>query len=137
MPRGTAFSARDERRMEAVAAHLGHTLSKLEPELALDDDRDRRAVPAWKVNHPLEVRPVSAVTVPIEAAWKRGLLGATEAAAIGAAGAGSRGAAPESVRPAMAAPPVPTTPAEFDKFTREEIARWSKAVKEYNIQPDF
>jgi tripartite-type tricarboxylate transporter receptor subunit TctC len=33
--------------------------------------------------------------------------------------------------------PVPTTPAEFDKFTREEIARWSKAVKEYNIQPDF
>jgi tripartite-type tricarboxylate transporter receptor subunit TctC len=33
--------------------------------------------------------------------------------------------------------PVPTTPAEFDKFTRQEIARWSKAVKEYNIQPDF
>jgi len=23
------------------------------------------------------------------------------------------------------------------EFTREEIARWSKAVKEYNIQPDF
>jgi len=33
--------------------------------------------------------------------------------------------------------PIPTTPAEFDKFTRQEIARWSKAVKEYNIQPDF
>jgi len=33
--------------------------------------------------------------------------------------------------------PVPTTPAEFDKFMRAEIARWSKAVKEYNIKPDF
>jgi tripartite-type tricarboxylate transporter receptor subunit TctC len=33
--------------------------------------------------------------------------------------------------------PVPTTPAEFDKFTREEIARWSKAVKEYGIKADF
>lgn len=33
--------------------------------------------------------------------------------------------------------PVPTTPAEFDKFTRAEIARWSKAVKEYGIKGDF
>jgi len=33
--------------------------------------------------------------------------------------------------------PVPTTPAEFDKFMRAEIVRWSKAVKEYNIKPDF
>lgn len=33
--------------------------------------------------------------------------------------------------------PVPTTPVEFDKFMRAEIARWSKAVKEYNIKPDF
>ncbi len=33
--------------------------------------------------------------------------------------------------------PVPTTPAEFDKFMRAEIARWSKAVKQYNINPDF
>lgn len=33
--------------------------------------------------------------------------------------------------------PVPTTPAEFDKFMRGEISRWSKAVKEYNIKPDF
>jgi len=33
--------------------------------------------------------------------------------------------------------PVPTTPAEFDKFTRDEIARWSKAVKEYGIKADF
>lgn len=33
--------------------------------------------------------------------------------------------------------PVPTTPAEFDKFTRQEIARWSKAVKEYGIKADF
>ena len=33
--------------------------------------------------------------------------------------------------------PVPTTPAEFDKFMRAEIARWSKAVKQYNIKPDF
>jgi hypothetical protein len=32
---------------------------------------------------------------------------------------------------------VPTTPAEFDKFMRAEIVRWSKAVKEYNIKPDF
>lgn len=33
--------------------------------------------------------------------------------------------------------PVPTTPAEFDKFMRAEITRWSKAVKQYNIKPDF
>lgn len=33
--------------------------------------------------------------------------------------------------------PVPTSPAEFDKFMRGEIARWSKAVKQYNIKPDF
>lgn len=33
--------------------------------------------------------------------------------------------------------PVPTTPAEFDRFTRQEIARWSKAVKEYGIKADF
>jgi tripartite-type tricarboxylate transporter receptor subunit TctC len=30
--------------------------------------------------------------------------------------------------------PVPTTPAEFDKFMRAEIARWGKAVKEYGIK---
>ena len=29
--------------------------------------------------------------------------------------------------------PVPTTPAEFDKFMRAEIERWSKAVKAYGI----
>ena len=29
--------------------------------------------------------------------------------------------------------PVPTTPAEFDKFMRAEIDRWSKAVKAYGI----
>lgn len=33
--------------------------------------------------------------------------------------------------------PVPTTPAQFDKFMRAEIARWGKAVKQYNIKPDF
>jgi tripartite-type tricarboxylate transporter receptor subunit TctC len=33
--------------------------------------------------------------------------------------------------------PVPTTPAEFDKFMRAEIVRWSKAVKEFNVKPDF
>jgi tripartite-type tricarboxylate transporter receptor subunit TctC len=33
--------------------------------------------------------------------------------------------------------PVPTTPEQFDKFMRAEIARWSKAVKQYNIKPDF
>ncbi len=33
--------------------------------------------------------------------------------------------------------PVPTTPAEFDKFMRAEITRWSQAVKQYNIKPDF
>lgn len=33
--------------------------------------------------------------------------------------------------------PVPTTPAEFDKFMRAEIARWSKAVKQYGIKADF
>ncbi|MGV3629380.1 MAG: Bug family tripartite tricarboxylate transporter substrate binding protein [Betaproteobacteria bacterium] len=33
--------------------------------------------------------------------------------------------------------PVPTTPAEFDKFMRAEIERWGKAVKQYNIKPDF
>ncbi len=33
--------------------------------------------------------------------------------------------------------PVPTTPAEFDKFMRSEIARWGKAVKEYGIKADF
>lgn len=33
--------------------------------------------------------------------------------------------------------PVPTTPVEFDKFTRAEIARWSRAVKEYGIKADF
>ncbi len=32
--------------------------------------------------------------------------------------------------------PVPTTPAEFDKFMRAEIARWSKAVKTYGISGD-
>jgi CRP-like cAMP-binding protein len=76
LPRGTAFSSRDEKRMETVAAHLGHTLSKLEPELALDNDRDSRAVPAWKVTNPLEIAPMSAVNVPVEAAFKKGMLGA-------------------------------------------------------------
>jgi tripartite-type tricarboxylate transporter receptor subunit TctC len=33
--------------------------------------------------------------------------------------------------------PVPTSPAEFDKFMRAEIVRWGKAVKQYNIKPDF
>ena len=33
--------------------------------------------------------------------------------------------------------PVPTTPEQFDKFMRAEITRWSKAVKQYNIKPDF
>ncbi len=33
--------------------------------------------------------------------------------------------------------PTPTTPAEFDKFMRSEIDRWGKAVKAYNIKPDF
>jgi tripartite-type tricarboxylate transporter receptor subunit TctC len=33
--------------------------------------------------------------------------------------------------------PVPTTPAEFDKFMRSEIERWTKAVKEYGIKADF
>ena len=33
--------------------------------------------------------------------------------------------------------PVPTTPAQFDKFMRAEIERWGKAVKQYNIKPDF
>ncbi len=32
--------------------------------------------------------------------------------------------------------PVPTTPAEFDKFMRAEITRWSKAVKTYGISGD-
>ena len=32
--------------------------------------------------------------------------------------------------------PVPTTPAEFDKFMRTEIERWGKAVKEYGIKAD-
>lgn len=77
LPRGTAFSSRDEKRMQAVAAHLGHTLSKLEPEMALDDDRDRRAVPAWKVQHPLEIVPLSALSVPVESAFKKGMLGST------------------------------------------------------------
>jgi len=33
--------------------------------------------------------------------------------------------------------PVPTTPAEFDKFMRSEIERWSKAAKAYGIKADF
>ncbi len=33
--------------------------------------------------------------------------------------------------------PVPTTPEQFDKFMRAEIVRWGKAVKQYNIKPDF
>lgn len=32
--------------------------------------------------------------------------------------------------------PTPTTPEAFDKFTRAEIARWSKAVKEYGIKAE-
>ncbi len=32
--------------------------------------------------------------------------------------------------------PVPTTPAEFEKFMRSEIDRWSKAVKQYGIKAD-
>ena len=32
--------------------------------------------------------------------------------------------------------PVPTTPAEFDKFMRSEIDRWGKAVKEYGIKAE-
>jgi tripartite-type tricarboxylate transporter receptor subunit TctC len=32
--------------------------------------------------------------------------------------------------------PVPTTPAEFDKFMRAEIVRWGKAVKQYDIKPE-
>jgi len=32
--------------------------------------------------------------------------------------------------------PVPTTPAEFEKFMRSEIDRWSKAVKTYGISGD-
>ena len=33
--------------------------------------------------------------------------------------------------------PVPTTPAEFDKFMRAEIDRWSKAVKAYGITAEM
>lgn len=33
--------------------------------------------------------------------------------------------------------PVPTTPAEFDKFMRAEIERWSKAVRAYGVKADF
>ena len=33
--------------------------------------------------------------------------------------------------------PVPTTPAEFDKFMRAEIERWSKAVKAYGITAEM
>ncbi len=33
--------------------------------------------------------------------------------------------------------PVPTSPAEFDKFMRSEIARWSKAVKTYGITAEM
>ena len=32
--------------------------------------------------------------------------------------------------------PTPTTPEEFGKFMRAEIARWSKAVKEYGIKAE-
>ncbi len=32
--------------------------------------------------------------------------------------------------------PVPTTPAEFDKFMRAEIERWGKAVKAYGIKAE-
>lgn len=32
--------------------------------------------------------------------------------------------------------PVPTTPAEFEKFMRSEIERWGKAVKQYGIKAD-
>ncbi len=33
--------------------------------------------------------------------------------------------------------PVPTTPAEFDKFMRAEIERWGKAVKTYGITAEM
>lgn len=33
--------------------------------------------------------------------------------------------------------PVPTSPAEFDKFMRAEIERWGKAVKQYGIKPQM
>lgn len=33
--------------------------------------------------------------------------------------------------------PVPTTPAEFDKFMRSEIDRWGKAVKTYGITAEM
>jgi tripartite-type tricarboxylate transporter receptor subunit TctC len=44
----------------------------------------------------------------------------------------SSGEAPQQLRKA-GYDPMPTTPAAFGQFLRKEVARWSKAVKEYGI----
>ena len=76
-PRGQAFQANDERRITAVAELLGLALSKLEPEMALNRDKNSHAVPAWKKDKQcLEVTAISCANVSIEAAHKKGMLGA-------------------------------------------------------------
>ena len=72
---GTAqpFTAHDERLIDAVTVHLGHTLSKLGPELALDEDRVPRAVPCWKLGSPLRLCVVGAANVALEG--KKSFLG--------------------------------------------------------------
>ena len=76
-PRGQAFQSNDERRITAVAELLGLALSKLEPEMALNREKNTHAVPAWKKDKQcLEVTAISCSNVPIEAAHKKGMLGA-------------------------------------------------------------
>jgi CRP-like cAMP-binding protein len=76
-PRGQAFQINDERRITAVAELLGLALSKLEPEMALNREKNSHAVPAWKKDKQcLEMAAIACANVPIEAAHKKGMLGA-------------------------------------------------------------
>jgi len=72
-PSGVPFTAHDERLLDAVTVHLGHSLSKLGPELALDEDRVPRAVPRWKLGQPLRLCVFGAANVALER--KRTFLG--------------------------------------------------------------
>ena len=74
------FQVSDEKRIAAVAELLGHALSKLEPELALDrsEAHNMHAVPAWRKERArLDVAVLACAGVPVLAAHRKSMLGAT------------------------------------------------------------
>ena len=76
-PPGLPFTAHDERLLNAVTVHTGHALSKLGPELALDEGRVPRAVPCWRLSGPLRIAVNAAANVSVER--RRTLLGYSSA----------------------------------------------------------